>query len=216
MMAGQERISRLASICGIAGPLLLVAYFSIPAFVAWPYSGASPSRLMAYASAHQSLFYAGAWLQGTGTLLCVVFFLALVDLASATGRLPGMLAIVSSAVLLAVVLVEGAFLIAVPLAASAGDAAAVSTTFELSNGAFLRVFPLAPATATYAALGLVILGSGVLHRWFGYAAIALAAAFELAGIAAIVSAAALIVIAALSAAQALWIAAAAAATWRKS
>src|SRR5215467_3223408 len=206
---------RLAGGCGIAGPLLLVAYFAAPALFDWPYAGSTPEHLVAYSSAHQSLFYAGAWLQSTGTLLCVVFFLSLVRLAGASARMAGMLTMVASAVLLAVVLVEGAFLIAVPVAASAGDLTAVSTTFELSNGVFLRVFPLAPATATYAALGLVVLGSGVLHRGFAYTAIGLAAAFELAGIAAIVSSGALIVLAALSAAQALWIAAAAVSTWRR-
>jgi len=39
-------------------------------------------------------------------------------------------------------------MVAVPIAASNGDAATVSTTFTLVNGGFARVFPLAPSPAT--------------------------------------------------------------------
>jgi hypothetical protein len=50
--------------------------------------------------------------------------------------------------------------------------------FALSNGVFARVFPLAPASAAYVGLGAVILGSGVLHRTFGYVAVGLGLANE--------------------------------------
>jgi hypothetical protein len=192
----------------------LTAYFAAPAFLGWPYAGASPAQLTAYAANHQSLFFAGAWLQSTGTLLCVAFFLSLVRLAGALDRLPGMLVMVGAAALLSVVLVESALMVAVPTAAAAGDSATVATTFALSNGVFLRVYPLAPASATYFALGLMILTSRQLHRLYGYMALGLGAAFELAGIAAIFSSAALIVIAVLAAAQVLWIVAAAIGFWR--
>jgi hypothetical protein len=111
--------------------------------------------------------------------------------------------------LLAVVLVESALLVAVPMAAAAGDAGTALTAFALSNGVFLRVFPLAPSSATYLALGFVVLGSKVLPRPFGYLAIGIRAAFELAGLAAVFSGATLVAIAVLAAAQSLWIAAAA-------
>jgi hypothetical protein len=100
-------------------------------------------------------------------VVSIVFFLAFVQLAGAATRLPGPLVIVASAALLGVVLVEAALLMRVPLAASNRDSATVVTTFDLSIGDFARVFPLAPASTVYVGLGAVILGSTVLHKWFG-------------------------------------------------
>lgn len=217
MPAGQlteQRLRTIAALCGIAGPLALSVYFAAPAFTNWPYGGASAVQLIAYANGHQTLFYAGAWLQVTGTLLSVIFFLALVQLAGAVTRFPGLVVIVASASLLGLVLVEAAFLIAVPIAAAAGDASTVVTAFDLSNGVFVRVFPLAPASGSYLGLGAVILGSQVLQRWFGYAAIAIGLAFVAAGLLAVFSPIGLISAIVLSVAQELWIVAAAVALWR--
>ena len=206
--------TRVARICGVAGPVALAAYFVAPAVLGWPYAGAPVSALTAYALDHESLFYAGAWLQATGTLLCVIFFLALVRFAGATARLPGLVLIVSATALLAIVLIESALLIAVPMAAAPGDAATVGTTFALSNGVFVRVFPLAPSSVTYVALGLVLSGSRILPRAFGYAALAIGLAFEAGGVLAIFINGALIFLAALAAGQALWVAGAAIALGR--
>ena len=207
---------RLTAASGLAGTLALAAYFAAPAFLGWPFAGASPARLTAYALDHQSLFYGGAWLQSTGTLLSVVFFLALVRMTGARGAggLPSTLVTVTAASLLSVVLVESGFMVAVPMAASAGDTSTVASAFALSNGVFVRVFPLAPASATYIALGLALLPTAPIHRGFAYAAIALGAAFELGGIAAIFANVVLIALAVLAAGQALWVAAAAVALWR--
>ena len=204
----------LAVFCGIAGPIALTVYFAAPAFSSWPYAGASAAQITSYAVGHQSLFYAGAWFQVTGTLLCVVFFLAILQMAGTTARLPGLLVIVASTTLLGLVLVEAALLVAVPSAAAAGDTATALTTFDLSNGAFVRVFPLAPASVTYIALGVVLLGSRLLQRWLALVAIGLGIAFELAGMIAVFSSAGLIMTIVLSAAQELWIVAAAIAVWR--
>lgn len=205
---------RLTGALGVAGTLLLAAYFTAPAFLGWPFAGESAARLAAYSLDHQSLFYGGAWLQSTGTLLTVIFFLALVRMTGAANNLLATLIPVMAASLLSIVLVESAFMVAVPMAASAGDTATVATAFALSNGVFVRVFPLAPASATYIALGLALLSSGPIHRGFGYSAIVLGAVFELGGIAAVFSNATLIALAVLAAGQAVWVAAAAAALCR--
>jgi hypothetical protein len=197
-------LSNVAGLCGIAGPIALTVYFAAPALTNWPYAGASATQLTTYASHHQTLFFAGAWFQATGTLLSVVFFLAIVQMAGAATRLPGLVVIVASASLLGLVLVEAALLMEVPLAAANGDSATAVTTFDLSNGVFARVFPLAPASAVYVGLGAVILGSRVLHRWFGY----------VAGIVALFTIVGLILAIILSVVQELWIIAAAVALWR--
>jgi hypothetical protein len=206
---------RIAGLCGIAGPIALTVYFAAPAVTNWPYAGASAAHLTAYANTHKTLFFAGAWFQATGTLLSIVFFLAIVQLAGAATRLSGLLVIVASAALLGLVLVEAALLMEVPLAAANGDTATVVTTFDLSNGVFARVFPLAPASAAYVGLGAVILGSSVLHRWFGYVAVGLGLAFEVAGIVALFTIVGLVLAIILSVVQELWIIAAAVALWRR-
>jgi hypothetical protein len=208
-MPGAERLERfLAAAAGIAGALLLVAYFAAPAFLAWPYAGATPESIVQYADAHAALFYGGAWLQVTGTLLCVVLFLALVRQSGAALALDGMVTSLAAAVLLATVVIEAAFLVAVPMAASAGDGGTASSMFTLSNGVFLRVFPLAPASATLIALGLVLRRSNLLGAPLAAIALGLGIAFELAGIAAIAVPGALAALAILSAGQALWVVAA--------
>jgi len=207
-------LRKIAGLCGIAGPIALAVYFGTPALTNWPYAGASATQLTTYANNHQTLFFAGAWFQATGTLLSIVFFLSVLQLAGAVSRLPGLVVIVASAALLGLVLVEAALLMEVPLAAANGDAATLVTTFDLSNGVFARVFPLAPASAAYVGLGAVILSSRVLHRWFGYVAVGLGLAFEIAGIAALFTIVGLILAIILSVAQALWIVAAAIAVLR--
>jgi hypothetical protein len=124
-------------------------------------------------------------------------------------QLAGLLLVVSSSALLSVVLLESAFLVAVPIAGQQHRTVAVTTLFGLSNGAFLRVFPLAPASATYVALGAVILGSDVLEVRFGISAIAIGTAFVAAGLLAVISRTGLPAIIALSAGQQVWIIAAA-------
>ena len=73
----------------------------------------------------------------------------------------------------------------------------------------MRVFPLAPATAVFAGLAAILLGSRVLAQGFAWSALVIAALFELAGIAAIFSTAGLILAIVMSIAQELWIIAAA-------
>ena len=213
-MRSEQATRKIIALCGMAGPVALTVYFAAPAVLSWPYAGASAGQLTAYALGHQSLFYAGAWFQVTGTLLSVVFFLGILQLAGVAARMSGLLVIVASTSLLAIVLVEAALLVAVPMAASTGDTATVVTTFDLSNGVFVRVFPLAPASVSYMALGAVILGSHVLRPWLGYAALGLGIAFELAGLIAIFASFGLILAVALSVGQELWILAAAVALWR--
>ena len=76
-----RHIKRLGALAGVVGPLLLAAYFGAPALTGWPFAGASPERLTAYANSHQLLFYAGGWLQATGSVLCVAFFLVLLRMS---------------------------------------------------------------------------------------------------------------------------------------
>jgi len=204
-----QSLRKLGVVCGIIGPLLLTMYFATPAFVGWPDASAPTDLLIQYAKAHEVVFYLGAWLQSTGALLSVVFFLVLVQLAGAQRHLVGLFTIVAVALLLAVVVVEAAMLVAVPFGAANNDAATVATTFALSNGVFVRVFALAPAPAVFAGVAAVLFRSRVLPMGFAWAALVVAALFELAGIAAIFSSVGLILAIVMSIAQEVWILAAA-------
>jgi hypothetical protein len=86
--------------------------------------------------------------------------------------------------------------------------------FALSNGVFVRVFPMAPSSATYISVGFLVLGSSVVARSLGFAALAIGAAFEVGGVVAIFTGAAVIVIGVLAAAQSIWVVAAAVCLWR--
>lgn len=199
---------RWGAAAGIVGPVLLVVYFATPAFVGWPYAGATPDQLITFATRHALLFYAGGWLQATGALLSIVFFLVLLQLSGARARLAGAVTLTGGALLLAVVTVEAALLEAVPMAATAGDSATVATTFALSNGVFARIFPLAPAPLLFAGIGLSLRGAGVLPSFFARTALVVAGLFVLAGVSAVFGTPGLIFAIVMSGLQAIWIAAA--------
>ncbi|MEV0401972.1 hypothetical protein [Actinoallomurus sp. NPDC050550] len=212
-----DRLRLLGSLAGIAGPVLLVIYFAAPAVTGWPYAGASPDKLLRYASSHSLLFYAGGWLQATGALLSIVFFLALLKLSETAARMSGIATIVGCALLLSVVVIEAALLEAVPMAASAGDRATVATTFALSNGVFARIFPLAPAPLLFAGIGFA-LEPAVLRPGFARSARVVAVLFVIAGIAAVFGTPGLIFAIVMSVVQAIWILTAAVAlnlSWRR-
>ena len=208
-----NRLRAWGALAGIVGPVLLVVYFATPALTGWPYAGASPGTLVAYANSHALLFYAGGWLQATGALLSILFFLVLLKLSGTAGQLAGLATIVGCALLLSVVVVEAALLEAVPMAASAGDTATVATTFALSNGVFSRIFPLAPAPLLFAGIGLA-LEPFVLPAGFARSARVVAALFVIAGVAAIFGTPGLVFAIVMSVVQAIWILAAAVALAR--
>src|SRR5215475_5447282 len=77
-----RRMRVLGAWAGIIGPVLLAAYFSMPALFHLPSASASSGTLIAYANAHRTLFYLGGWLQVTGALLSILFFLLLLQMRS--------------------------------------------------------------------------------------------------------------------------------------
>ena len=201
---GATRVRAMGSLAGIAGPILLIIYFAVPAMTGWPYTGASPHQLIGYANTHALLFYAGGWLQATGAVLSILFFLALLRLSGAATSMAGLVTVVGCTILLAVVLIEAALLEAVPMAANAGDAATVATTFALSNGVFARIFPLGPAPLLFGGIGFA-LAPTVLPPGYARSAKIVAALFVVAGIAAVFGTPGLIFAIVMSVVQAIWI-----------
>ncbi len=196
---------RLVAVSGILGPIALAVYFAAPWLVNWPMGNVTTQQLATFANHNRSIFFLGAWFQGLGSALSVLFFIGIVVLARATDRLAGMVTVAASAVLLGLSLVEGAFLMTVPLAVASGHAATAQTTFDLSTVTFVHVFPIVPVPAVLFSLGAVILGSRLLPRSLGTAALAIGAAFEIVGFAALFNEAFVIPIIGLLVVEELWI-----------
>jgi hypothetical protein len=202
--APTRRLRALAALCGILGVVALGVYFG--AAPPLPAPDANLAQVAEVGARYHDLLFLGAWLQATGTLLCVVFLLALVRLADAATRLAGMLTIVGAATLLAVAAVEGAFTIDWAQAAGDGHGVAALTSYEVMS-VFVHVFPVAPAPLLYLSLGVILREAAVLPRPFAYLALVLGAAFAIVGLSGLFAATVLTL--AVVGSQSLWILAAA-------
>lgn len=158
------------------GPAILVASFVInPA----PPANYTTEQLREFAIRHHNEIAFGGWLQGMGSLLIVVFTLALVHLADATDRLAGWITLLAGACILMVSLVEITFYLGAVKAVESGDTASALASNNLIK-AVQHVFLIAPALLI--PLGLVLLGSSVLPRAFAYLALAMGAALQVLGL----------------------------------
>ena len=201
----------LIALCGIFGTVLLAVYFGVglSAGLAQLSSSATQAQVVRVATQYHTLWFLGTWFQATGSLLSVIFFLALVQKAGATVRLAGLLTIVGSAVLLAVVLIEGVFTIDLAQAAANGHQVTSLTSFDIMT-VFTYIYPIVPAPVIFLALGSILLGSHLLPRVFGWLAIGLGTAFAAVGLIALFTTPILTIV--VLSLQALWVLAAAL-TW---
>ena len=181
MSSSRSRL--LIALCGLVGTVLLGLYFGVGAGVGLAQlpPSASQAQVVSMALQYYNLWFLGTWLQATGTLLSVIFFLALVHQAGAASRLAGMLTLLGSAVLLAVVLIEGVFTIDLAQAAADGHQATSVTSFDLMT-VFSHIYPIAPAPLIFLALGTILLGARILPRAFGYLAVGLGGVFAIIGL----------------------------------
>jgi hypothetical protein len=174
MLIDKSRVP--AALCGIIGPVILVGSFIInPA----PPADYTASQLRDFAVGHHNAIVLGGWLQGMGSLLIVLFALALVHLANATHRLAGWVTFLAGATILMVSLVEITFYLGAVQAAEAGDTAAALASNNLIK-AVQHVFLIAPALLL--PLGVVLLGSDVLPRVFAHSALVMGATLQVLGL----------------------------------
>jgi hypothetical protein len=198
----------LIALCGILGTILLGLYFGVGFSVglAQLSPAATLTQVVSVATQYHTLWYLGTWLQATGSLLSVIFFLALVQRAGRTASLAGLLTIVGSAVLLAVVLIEGVFTIDLAQAAANGHLVTSLTSFDLMT-VFTYIYPIVPAPVIFLGLGTILLGSHLLPRVFGFLAFGLGMAFAVVGLIALFTTPILSIV--VLSLQALWVLAAA-------
>jgi hypothetical protein len=174
-----SRSDRLAAaLCGLLGFAALGIYYSVP--FPLPPPNATLDQLIADLHGYQNTIFFDAWLLATGSLLQVVFAIAIVYLAGAASRFWGMFTMLAAAAILAVSLFDAGFTIAAVEAAANGHPATSLVCFDLTNS-MRHVFLLAPSL--FLPLGAVLVGSHLLPRPFAYTAIALGIAFGLLGLA---------------------------------
>jgi hypothetical protein len=195
--------------CGVIGSLMLAAYFGIPAAIPGlrrVLYAAQPSTddIVSAGRRYHELLSFGAWLQGTGAVLCVVFFLGVASWCEAWQHLAGRVLLVGLSVLAAIVTVEALLTVTWASAADAGSALSARVSYDLMSR-FVQVFPLVPAPLVYAPVAVMLRRRRVLPAWAGHAAALLAAGFVLTGLVVTLAPAAAALGAALAGVQDVWI-----------
>jgi hypothetical protein len=166
----------VAGLCGILGAVALVSSFLMnPA----PPADFSVAQLRDFAIEHHNRIFFGAWLQGIGSMLLVLFAIALVHLAGATHQFAGWITLLAGATILMVSLVEITFYLGAVQSAEIGDLTSGAVSNALIK-AVQHVFLIAPALLL--PLGVVLLGSRVLPRAFAYLALAIGTTLQIFGL----------------------------------
>jgi hypothetical protein len=168
----------------VVGSLFLVVYFSAPLNL--PPDNATVGQIARFAVANHDRIMLAAWLQSMGSLLGVVFFLALIHATGGVARLASWVAMVGLAVLLTLSVIESLFFIDVAEATSNNHPLTALSSYDMQT-IFVHGFLTVAAPMVYVAVGVLLLKSTVLPRGFAYLALALGATFEILGFAALFS-----------------------------
>lgn len=166
----------LSGLCGVSGVILLMMSFI---FADGPSPGATGAELIAFGQQHYAALLWGAWLQAVGPVLILLFAFSLVQLAGATLRLSGWMTFLGASSLMTVSLVEIAFYIS----ALFPDPPLMALASLRFISAVQHLYFIVAAPALFLPLGIVLMGSRILPRLFGYLALILAVAFATLGVA---------------------------------
>ena len=197
---------RAVALCGLLGVAALGVYYSVP--LPLPLPGAPIEDIVRFGTRYHDHILIDAWLQAVGSLLAVIFFVAVVQLAGGFRRLAGWIALVGSSAVLAMSLLDVTLIFGSMQGAATGHLTTALTCFDLTY-VFIHVFPIAPAPATFFGLGATLLGSSLLPRAFAYTALVLAVGFVTLGFVGLFAPAVNGAMVVLLSSQELWIAAAA-------
>ena len=170
----------LTALSCIVGVIMLIVSFSINP---GPPPNATDAQLIAFGNQYYTSILWGSWLQAVGPLLIVLFAFAIVSLAGATTRFAGWMTMFGGAILMTVSLIEITFYMsALNTTPLNGNPAALGLISLALIHSVQHLYFIVGAPALFIPLGVVILGSRVLPHVFGYLAIALGAAFAIAGV----------------------------------
>ncbi len=192
----------LAALCGLLGTAALVAYYTAPfTWLPLPAPNATAAQVQAFGSQYHDQILWDTWLQAAGSLLSVVFALALVHLAGASRRFAGRLTLLAGGVVLVLALMEGAFGLGAVQAGANGDPQAALTCFDLTN-TFIHIFLIAPSL--FLMLGAALWGTRLLPAAFAYLALGLGIAFQALGVLGLFNPTALLIVIIILIPQELW------------
>lgn len=158
----------LIALTGFIGVAALMFSFSINP---GPPAGATIPQIMAWGKANENLILAGAWFQAFGSLLNVIFILALIHMSDAGQKLSGWITAFAAIVIMGVSLVEVSFYISAIESGVAGDMTALSISLYLIK-AIQHAYVIVPAPTLLIGLGIVLLNARLFPRAFSYIFIA--------------------------------------------
>jgi hypothetical protein len=169
-----NRLKKISGICAIVGVLMLVVSFNINP---GPPPGASYEQLISFGQQYYASILWGAWLQTLGPFLIILFAFSLVFMSGASQTLAGWMVFFGASILMTVSLIEITFYIAVlfknpPL----GNLIGLNIIYAVQHLYFMIGAP-----ALFIPLGMVLQKSGVLPKWFSWAAILIGVLFGLLG-----------------------------------
>lgn len=168
----------LIAITGFIGVVALSTSFAInPA----PPASLTIPQVMMWGKEHEILIQAGAWLQALGSLLEVIFILAILHLTGAMRRFTGLIAAASAILIMGVSLVEVSFYLSAIEGGVSGDLATLSVSLNLIK-AVQHAYVIAPAPALLLALGSVIITTRLFPRFLGYLGLAFGATLGILGL----------------------------------
>jgi hypothetical protein len=169
--------ARLNALGGLLGAVMLGISFAINPGP--PQDHATRNQLIAFGNAYHTQILTGAWLQAAGTVLLIIFALALVHIAGAKDRFTGWLTLFGGGILTATGLVEVTFY----LSAITGTPATTGLISLDLIHAVQHIYFMVAAPMVFFPLGMLIIGSRVLPRALGCIALLLGAVFAVLGIA---------------------------------
>jgi hypothetical protein len=165
----------LSGLSGVTGVVLIMLSFAINN---GPPPGATSAELVKFGQQNYANILWGAWLQAVGPVLIVLFAFALVHLAGATQCLVGWMTLFGATILMTVSLIEITFYIS---ALNPDPTIMPSISLKLIS-AVQHLYFVVAAPSLFLPLGMVLVGSQILPRVFGYLALLLATAFASLGI----------------------------------
>ena len=171
-----QRFHLLTALCGIVGVVTLITSFLINL---GPPPGANLAQIMVWGKQNANSVLLGAWLQGIGSLLNVIFVFALVRLANATAWLSGSITRLAGTLTLMVSFTEIVFYLSAVYGGLSNDSTTVSASLILIK-AVQHLYFIAPPILL--PMGIVVLGSRVLPQVFGYLAIGIGVVFAVVGL----------------------------------
>jgi hypothetical protein len=164
-----------SGLSGVAGVVLLIVSFAINS---GPPPGATSAELVKFGHQNYAHILWGAWMQAVGPVLIVLFAFALVHLAGATQRLVGWMTLFGATILMTVSLIEVTFYIG---ALNPEPVMMPSVSLKLIS-AVQHLYFIVAAPSLFLPPGIILVGSAILPRLFGYLALILATAFAALGV----------------------------------